>query len=142
MHDCIAYCEQSIFLSPGSIRSNVNLGNSSNPSDSYISSLLANSHPTVKNANSQLSLDRVINLDHLALSGGQQRRICLARALCSTRPILVLDEPTVGLDPQLETYYFNIINKLSHSKIIFLVSHSTQKNYLQPVFTINLNELD
>lgn len=55
------------------------------------------------------------------LSGGQQKRVALATALCLNPKILILDEPTANLDPQGEKVLFDLIKKIPHTKII--VSH-------------------
>ncbi|WP_341790056.1 ABC transporter ATP-binding protein [Rickettsia endosymbiont of Polydrusus tereticollis] len=51
---------------------------------------------------------RILNLYPSELSGGMQKRVALARAICSTPSILFLDEPTTGLDPIMA----NVINEL------------------------------
>ena len=45
------------------------------------------------------------------LSGGQQQRVLLARALCATRKVLLLDEPVAGLDPKVTTEMYNLISE-------------------------------
>ena len=50
------------------------------------------------------------------LSGGQKRRIDIARALLHQPEILILDEPTTGLDPQTRKMMWNVINKLRKEK--------------------------
>lgn len=76
------------------------------------------------------SLDR-LGISHLSkhcyreLSGGQQQRVLLARALCATRKILLLDEPVAGLDPKATKDLYDIIddlNKRDHITII-MISH-------------------
>lgn len=58
------------------------------------------------------------------LSGGQQQRTLLARAMCATDDILLLDEPVTGLDPVVTTEFFEIINDMHKSGItIVMVSH-------------------
>ena len=58
------------------------------------------------------------------LSGGQQQRALLARALCSTRKILLLDEPAAGLDPMATDDMYSLIEKLNKSGItIIMISH-------------------
>ena len=58
------------------------------------------------------------------LSGGQQQRVLLARALCSTQDILLLDEPTAGLDPKAQTDLYEIIKELNTQGVtVIMVSH-------------------
>jgi iron complex transport system ATP-binding protein len=48
------------------------------------------------------------------LSGGEQQRILLARALCQSTPILLLDEPTAHLDLQYQVSLLALVNELAH----------------------------
>ena len=59
------------------------------------------------------------------LSGGQQQRVLLARALCATRKLLLLDEPVSGLDPKATAEMYDIIEELNRrDKItIIMISH-------------------
>lgn len=79
------------------------------------------------------NLDRlkIYDLRHKSyreLSGGQQQRVLLARALCATDSLLVLDEPVTGLDPVVTAELYDIIedlNRKDHVTVI-MVSHDVR----------------
>lgn len=62
------------------------------------------------------------------LSGGQQQRVLLARALCATRKLLLLDEPVTGLDPLATAELYRVISDLNHTQgiSVIMVSHDIQ----------------
>ncbi len=57
------------------------------------------------------------------LSGGQQRRLLIARALSSKPDLLILDEPTVNLDQQVEQELYRLLKQLNEHLTILMVSH-------------------
>lgn len=58
------------------------------------------------------------------LSGGQQQRVLLARALCATQKMLLLDEPVSGLDPNVTQEMYTLIKELNNEGItIIMISH-------------------
>ena len=58
------------------------------------------------------------------LSGGQQQRVLLARALCATEKMLLLDEPVAGLDPLVTNEMYDLIKKLNDEGItVIMISH-------------------
>ncbi len=58
------------------------------------------------------------------LSGGQQQRVLLARALCATKKLLVLDEPAAGLDPIVTQHLYHLISDINRDGVtVIMVSH-------------------
>lgn len=72
----------------------------------------------------QLEIIRLAKKCYRDLSGGQQQRVLLARALCATRKMLLLDEPVTGLDPKAQNDLYELIAKLNREGVtIIMVSH-------------------
>ncbi len=72
---------------------------------------------------------RVVNLEEKAtskmdtLSGGQRQRVGIAQALLGYPPFLILDEPTVGLDPEERIHFRNLFSRLAQNRLILLSTH-------------------
>ena len=76
------------------------------------------------------------------LSGGQQQRVLLARALCATRKLLLLDEPVSGLDPKVTAEMYDLISELNKEKVtIIMISHDigTAVNYADHILHVGDN---
>ena len=80
------------------------------------------------NANiKRLGLEQLKKRCYRELSGGQQQRVLLARALCASDKILVLDEPVTGLDPKVTVQLYELIDSLNKEGItIIMISHDLQ----------------
>lgn len=63
------------------------------------------------------------------LSGGQQQRVLIARAICSTKNVIILDEPTNGLDPTIAKQIYKMLHKLNKDKkiTVIMVSHDIDR---------------
>ncbi len=75
----------------------------------------------------KLGLEDLKKRCYRELSGGQQQRVLLARALCASNKLLVLDEPVTGLDPKVTVQLYEIIASLNKEGItIIMISHDLQ----------------
>ena len=88
--------------------------------------------PFYSAADKALARDNIrrMRIEHLSkrcyrdLSGGQQQRVLLARALCATRKLLLLDEPVAGLDPKVTAEMYQLIDTLNREGItVIMISH-------------------
>lgn len=77
----------------------------------------------------KLGIENLRNRCYRELSGGQQQRVLLARALCAAQKLLILDEPTTGLDSNSSDELYNILNNLNTKEqiTIVMVTHDTER---------------
>ena len=72
----------------------------------------------------KLGINDISGKCYRELSGGQQQRVLLARALCSTKKLLILDEPVAGLDPIVTENLYSLIKEINKEGItVIMVSH-------------------
>lgn len=74
------------------------------------------------------------------LSQGQWQRLAIARVMLRDSDILIMDEPTVALDPIMEKEIFDLINNIAKEKILILITHRVE-NLLKydPYFVVLKN---
>lgn len=73
----------------------------------------------------RMGMSEFANRCYQELSGGQQQRVLLARALCATKKLLLLDEPVAGLDPVATAEMYNLLKliNLCDGVTVVMVSH-------------------
>ena len=73
----------------------------------------------------KLGIENLAKCCYRQLSGGQQQRVLLARALCASKTILLLDEPAAGLDPIATNDMYSVISDLNKNQkiTVVMVSH-------------------
>ena len=72
-----------------------------------------------------MGVDALKNKCYTDLSGGQQQRVLLARAMCATKKVILLDEPATGLDPIVTAEFYELISKINKDMgiTVIMVSH-------------------
>ena len=90
----------------------------------------------------RMGISRFASRCYRDLSGGQQQRVLLARALCATERMLLLDEPVSGLDPKATQEMYDLIQILNEGGVtIIMISHDIEEavSYASHVLHIGEN---
>ena len=119
----IAWAGQSPLLLPGSIAHNIALA-SPGAARECIEAVAARTGLGKALAGRCDGLDTLIDERGSGLSGGERRRIGLARALLKDAPILILDEPTAELDQAAEVDLIEVIRRASRGRTVLMATHS------------------
>ncbi|MBQ9313402.1 MAG: ATP-binding cassette domain-containing protein [Clostridia bacterium] len=84
---------------------------------------------TAKNTMEKLGIYEIRKKCFADLSGGQQQRVLVARSLCATKNIIILDEPTNGLDPMIAKQIYELLRDLREKDniAILMVSHDIDR---------------
>ncbi len=94
-----------------------------------------------KSSMEKLGIENLKKKSYCNLSGGQQQRVLLARALCATGKILLLDEPTAGLDVNSSEEMYNIIKALNDEGItIIMITHNLDKAIQYANFVLSVSD--
>lgn len=90
----------------------------------------------------RLNIANLSKCNFSELSGGQRQRVLLARALCASKKILLLDEPVSGLDPKATAVMYEIINKLNKEDgmTIIMISHDLNGSLKYASNILNVGE--
>lgn len=90
----------------------------------------------------KLGIDSMARRCFRELSGGQKQRVLLARALCATEKLLILDEPTTGLDPTAVAEMYQLIQKLNREDhvAVIMVSHDIMNILSQAKTVLHLKQ--
>lgn len=118
----VSFVFQDVFLFKQSILDNIRIGNQSATDEQVIAAAkAAQCHEFVERLPGKYHT--VIGTRGVHLSGGEQQRIALARAIVKNSPIVVLDEATAFSDPENEYLIQRAFEKLMHGKTVVMIAH-------------------
>jgi ATP-binding cassette subfamily C protein CydC len=118
----IAYLSQATHLFADTIRNNLLLGDPT-ADDAKLWAVLDASQLAETIRALPEGLSTWLGEGGSTLSGGQGRRLALARTLLSSAPILILDEPCAGLDLATETAFYETLNTAASNRTLLLIAH-------------------
>lgn len=126
LRDVIAVAGQDAHLMPTAIGANVAIGAGPHPPQ-HLDMAIARAMDAAQLDEWIATLDEGINthvgVGQVSVSGGQQRRIALARALVSDRPFVALDEPTAGLDAETATAFLDDALEVLQDRGVLMITH-------------------
>jgi ATP-binding cassette, subfamily B, bacterial len=122
LRDQVSFVLQDTQLFRGTIWDNIAYGRpDAPPEDTIRAAELANAHEFI--VNMPLGYATMVGERGATLSGGQRRRIAIARAIVRNTPILILDEPTVGLDASAEQAVIEALDRLMQGRTSVIIAH-------------------
>ena len=114
---CVAWVPQDPVLQHGTVESNIRLGYPAAPREAV-------EQAARRAALHEVELGRPVGEGGTGLSAGQRRRVAVARALLTPRPVLLLDEPTAGLDAVAEAQVLASVRELAtEGRLVLMVAH-------------------
>jgi ATP-binding cassette subfamily B protein len=117
---------QEAVLFAASVRENIACGApGAGPAEVEAAARLANAHDFI--ATLPQGYDSVLGERGVTLSGGQRQRIAIARAAVRSAPLLVLDEPTTGLDAENGRAVLQALDRLAEGRTTFVVAHDLRQ---------------
>ena len=113
---------QEPFLFPFTIAQNIAIGRPEALADDIeVAARAANIHDFIKGLDQ--GYDTPVGQRGMTLSGGEQQRLSIARALLKNAPILILDEPTSALDAQTERLFLEALVRLMRGRTTLIIAH-------------------
>lgn len=122
LRDQLGFVLQDSLLFSGTIWENICYGRpDADPEDTIQAARLANAHDFIMGL--RHGYGTVVGERGATLSGGQRRRIAIARAMVRKSPILILDEPTTGLDAGSERAVVEALERLMEGRTCLIIAH-------------------
>jgi ATP-binding cassette, subfamily B, bacterial len=123
LRDHITLLLQETLIFSGTVRENIAFGRASaSEADIEAAARAADAHEFI--CRLPFGYDTCLGQQGRTLSGGQRQRIAIARALVRDTPVLILDEPTTGLDRASSERILLPLKRLMHGRTTILISHS------------------
>lgn len=135
----IAYMTQENYFYPTTIKENF-IRINPNISDAEIDRILCAVRLYHDIYGFKMGLNTSLEKNAVTFSGGQRRRLNLALVLASTAPIVILDEPFIGIDKNTQDQIWLDIRELFHNKTVIVIDHHFRdKNYFNKIIEIDGN---